>query len=214
MWEASSTVRLQVGGERILILFDTSASMLDDTLVNVIRRRNMPPERKRQAPKWQRAVGTLQWLSAQLPLTSQYQIYTFAEDVQAALPDTRGEWLDVSIGPELDRAVDAASKVLPSGGTSLLKVLQAAGELSPRPDNIILITDGLPTLGDRPPRRSTVSGRDREQLFADAMDALPEGIPVNVVLLPLEGDPMASTRYWQLAVHTGGSFMSPSSDWP
>ena len=33
---------LKVGGERILILVDVSASMMDETVVNVIRLRNMP----------------------------------------------------------------------------------------------------------------------------------------------------------------------------
>ncbi|NOX52125.1 MAG: VWA domain-containing protein, partial [Gammaproteobacteria bacterium] len=50
---------LRVGGRNIVIAVDTSASMLDDTIVNVLRRRNMSDERKRAAPKWQRAVRTV-----------------------------------------------------------------------------------------------------------------------------------------------------------
>ena len=42
---------LRVGGKNILIAVDTSASMLDDTIVNVLRRRNMSDERKLKAPK-------------------------------------------------------------------------------------------------------------------------------------------------------------------
>ena len=45
---------LKVGGRRILILVDASASMLDETLVNVIRRRNMDDAQKRSASKWRR----------------------------------------------------------------------------------------------------------------------------------------------------------------
>ena len=42
---------LFLGGQRILLLIDSSASMLDSTLVNIIRTRNMPDDRKRAAPK-------------------------------------------------------------------------------------------------------------------------------------------------------------------
>ena len=44
---------LKLGGERVLILVDGSASMLADTVVNAVRRRNMPEEQKKQSPKWQ-----------------------------------------------------------------------------------------------------------------------------------------------------------------
>ncbi|HSN72453.1 MAG TPA: hypothetical protein VLT59_13145, partial [Steroidobacteraceae bacterium] len=57
---------LKVGGERILILIDGSASMLDETVVNVIRMRNMSTARKLMSEKWQRAVGTVDWLAAQI----------------------------------------------------------------------------------------------------------------------------------------------------
>ena len=44
---------LKLGGERVLILVDGSASMLADTVVNAVRRRNMDDEQKMQSPKWQ-----------------------------------------------------------------------------------------------------------------------------------------------------------------
>jgi hypothetical protein len=43
---------------------------------------------------------------------------------------------------------------------------------------------------------------------------LPAGIPVNVILFPMEGDPVAASAFWKLAQATGGSFMSLSEDWP
>lgn len=204
---------LVVGGERVLILVDTSSSMLDETIVNILRRRNMSPDRQREAQKWRRTLGTVAWLTAQLPLTSRFQVYTFSAGWQPALEGTAGQWLDVD-GNRLGEALAAVRGRLPSGGTDLRSVFAAAGELSPLPDNIYLITDGLPTRDEREPRRGTVSGREREQLFAEARQALPPGIPVNVILLPLEGDPMAASNYWKLATYTGGSFMSPSEDWP
>jgi len=35
-----------------------------------------------------------------------------------------------------------------------------------------------------------------------------------VILAPMEGDPMAASALWQLAVSTRGSFLAPARDWP
>ena len=77
-----------------------------------------------------------------------------------------------------------------------------------------LIVNTLPTLGNGRNNDNLVTPRRRLQLFDDAIEELPEGIPVNVILLPLEGDPSASAAYWQLAQYTRGSFLSPAKDWP
>ena len=65
---------LKVGGDNVLILIDASASMLDETIVNIIRRRNMTDSLKLQSPKWLRAQGIAQWIIANLPITSDYQV--------------------------------------------------------------------------------------------------------------------------------------------
>jgi hypothetical protein len=52
------------------------------------------------------------------------------------------------------------------------------------------------------------------ELYEDAVQELPEGVPVNIVLMPLEGDPSAAAAFWQLAQYTQGSFITPSKDWP
>jgi hypothetical protein len=43
---------------------------------------------------------------------------------------------------------------------------------------------------------------------------LPIGIPVNTILFPMEGDPEAAAMFWQFAMTTKGSFLTPSRDWP
>ena len=43
---------LKLGGQRTLILIDASASMLDETVVNVVRRKLMNDAARRRAPKW------------------------------------------------------------------------------------------------------------------------------------------------------------------
>ena len=117
--------------------------------------------------------------------------------------------------PQSNRSRGSALRaVAPRGGTSLYHAFAALRTMNPRPDNLILLTDGLPTQGRTPPRRKTVSGKQRAKLFSQALEQLPSGIPVNVILFPFEGDPLAASGFWKLAMATGGSFMSPSQDWP
>ena len=205
---------LKVGGKNIVIAVDTSASMLDDTIVNVLRRRNMSDERKRAAPKWQRAVRTVEWLAAQLPLDAEFQVYGFAEDTTSLIPEADMDWVPMHDGQQLNAALDALKTASPDGGSSLVNLVLAVRELSPIPDNVYLITDGLPTQGENPPRAATVSGKRRLDLFSEAINRLPKQIPVNVVMFPMEGDPMASAAFWNVARVTGGAFISPSWDWP
>ncbi|SEA37176.1 VWA domain-containing protein [Microbulbifer marinus] len=205
---------LRLGGDRILILLDSSASMLGDELIKVIRTRNMSSRVKRETDKWRRAVSTVSWLTAQFPQDSQYQIYTFNTSFRAAIPGTEDRWLNVDDRDQLDQAIKELDKVVPENGTSLERVFNAINGMSPLPDNIILITDGLPTQGMKKPRGTTISGRDRRNLFKRAVKVLPKDVPVNVILAPMEGDPFAASEFWKLAMETQGSFLAPSRDWP
>ncbi|MFK8041597.1 VWA domain-containing protein [Congregibacter brevis] len=205
---------LNLGGKNIAILLDTSASMLADRVVNIIRLRNMDPVLQRTAEKWVRALNTMDWLTSQLPVGSEYQVITFNTKAQPALPGTAGKWLEVADQAQLEGMSTALREITPGGGTSLENVFDYLQTLSPIPDNIFLITDGLPTQGANPPRGSTVSGNQRQRFYREAVRKLPANVPVNIILAPMEGDPLAASEFWQLAQSTRGSFMSPSSDWP
>jgi Mg-chelatase subunit ChlD len=205
---------LKVGGRRILVLADASASMLAEDIVNAVRRRFLPPEQRLQAPKWRQAVKAVEWLSAQLPREAQYQIYVFDTRARAVLPGTDGRWLEAKDGATLGKAIAALRETAPDNGTSLANAFAAARAMSPEPDNIVLLTDGLPTQGASPPSRRTVSGKERVRLFDQALDLLPRGVPVNVILFPMEGDPLASAAFWKLAMASRGSLITPSSEWP
>lgn len=205
---------LKLGGERILILLDTSASMLDSSIVNIIRRRNMPESIKRQSPKWQRAIKAVEWLLAKFPLESQFQLFHFNQNTYPISPENPTHWFNVDQKSDLDNAIEKLYQITPSGGTNLAKAFQSVSALSPMPDNIIIITDSLPTMGASSVSSNTITGPEREVLFEQAVMALPRGIPVNVLLWPMEGDPIAASLFWQLAQVTQGSFMSPSQDWP
>ena len=158
----------------------------------------------------------MDWLSTQIDQDSQFQIYAFNTESWPVLEDTRGEWLDVGEDARtLERAVVAARNIVPEGGTRLHSAVEAIYSLTPLPDNVFLLIDSLPTQGERiQTERGTVTGQQRERYFERAIADLPAGIPINVILYPMEGDPMAASWYWKLATITGGSFMSPSRDWP
>jgi len=205
---------LKVGGKRILILVDVSASMLDETIINVVRRRNMDAASKRNAAKWRRALATADWLVSNLPSTARFQMYAFNTDAQPLVSGSDGTWLLTSNRKDIDAAVTALHQSVPAGGTSLYQALSVAGKLSPRPDNILLITDGLPTQGRGKPANTTVSAAQRLKHFDAAVRTLPDGIPVNTILLPMEGDAYAAAAYWKLAIDTRGSFLTPARDWP
>ncbi len=205
---------LNLGGRNIAILLDISASMLADKLVNIIRLRNMDVATQRKADKWTRALSTVDWLTAQLPAGSKYQVITFNTKAAPALENTAGKWLEVADQPQLEKLSAELRKLVPSGGTSLENAFAALQQLSPVPDNIFLITDGLPTQGANPPRGNKVSGDERQRLYREAVRRLPRNVPVNIILAPMEGDPLAASEFWQLAVVSRGSFMAPSRDWP
>ena len=205
---------LNLGGLRIVIMIDTSASMLANKLVNVIRLRNMDPEIQKQASKWVRTLNTVEWLTAQLPVTAKFQIITFNTEAEVILSDTKNQWIEVADTQKLDQISVALREKIPRGGTSLHNAFAALATLPTPPDNIFLLTDGLPTQGKRPPPDSKVDGGQRLYFFREATRLLPSGVPVNTILLPMEGDPMAASEYWQLAQASNGSFLSPSVDWP
>ena len=206
---------LKVGGERIVLLVDASASMLDDTVVNVLRMRNMSDTQKMLSQKWRRTVSTVEWLAAQIPLESQFQIYAFNTKAWSLAKGTDGKWLKTNDPNALTEALSALRTTIPKEGTSLENVFVAISALQPKPDNVIMITDGLPTQGPTPPLvRKTIDGDDRLKLFDRAFAKYPRDVPFNAILMPMEGDPSAPAAFWLAARSTGGSFMSPSKDWP
>ena len=134
--------------------------------------------------------------------------------MQAALTGTDGHWLSTVEHAQFKHALHTVRQLLPAGGSNLAKAMQLIRTLQPPPDNVFLITDSLPTKGLSGATRRSVSGEQRIHYFEEARSQIPDGIPLNVVLLPIEGDPMAPWAYWELAVMSHGAFISPAYDWP
>jgi hypothetical protein len=204
---------LRMGGRHVAILVDTSTSMLDRTIVNVLRRRNMTPEQQRRSPKWQQVVNTVDWLTTQIQPGTDVQVIGFS-DKATWLMGAEGQWVTVNDGSELDAPVDTLRASYPQGPTSLAAAFNAIKMLEPKPDNIFLLTDGLPTMGEIVPTRAGVKADERMDHFERAVRLLPVGVPVNTLLFAMEGDPHAAWAYWLVAIRTGGSMMAPSEDWP
>lgn len=205
---------LRMGGRHVAILVDASTSMLDRTLVNIIRRRNMPVEQQREAPKWRQAVDTVDWLTAQIEPGTNVQVIAFNDKAWSLIDGTDDQWQQVTDGGNLESAVRTLRGMAPSGPSSLHAAFGALRRLNPKPDNVYLITDGLPTIGEVLPIRSGVTGRERLGHFNRATRELPVGVPVNVILLAMEGDPQAAPAFWTLALGTNGSLLAPAEDWP
>ena len=205
---------LKLDGQRTLILVDRSASMLDDTIVNIIRRRNMSDTEKLRSVKWRQAVATVDWLSAQIQPGSEFQIYMYNNEAEPVIRGSGGTWLRADDGSQLDEAVRVLRGTIPENGTNLHAAFNVARQLQPQPDNIILLADGLPTMDAPTSNRRVVSGQQRLGLFRDAVREIPGNIPVNILLYPMEGDFEAPIVYWALAFQSGGSLVSVSRDWP
>lgn len=206
---------LKVRGERILFLVDSSASMLDETLVNILRMRNMSDAYKRTADKWRRTISIAEWLAAHIPETSKFQVYAFNTHPWAIMKDTDGKWLDSNDANALNSTMKALNELVPKDGMSLENAFAAMSSLTPAPDRVILIVDKLPTQGATPPLlRKMIDGDGRLKLFEKAMGKYPRNVPLSVILLPLEGDPNAASAFWVAARRSGGDFLMPAKDWP
>ena len=203
---------LTLRGARILILLDVSASMLHEDLVEILRLRHQDDAHKRAAAKWRRAVAITDWLISQVPAASRYQVLTFNTRAQPLLAG--GGWLAGSDAAARERSMQALELLVPANGTSLYNAFAAARGLEPLPDQIVLITDGLPTQGRTAGLARYVNSSERMRLFDEAVPQLPEHVAVDCVLLPMRGDLQAAHRFWHLARVTDGTLLMPAQDWP
>jgi hypothetical protein len=160
---------LKRGGRRILSLVDASASRLDETIRDVIRRRKLGPQSKRAASKWLRCM-----------VTSEFQVNVFKEPAKPLIDGTPGRRLDAGDEDLWQKTGDRMRRFEPAKGTSPPKALEAVKQLKPVPDGIFLLVDGLPTMAAGKPWRKRASGEKRLKLFKEAIERLPGSVPVNV----------------------------------
>lgn len=222
--EENYLMGLKVEGRRIAVLIDSSASMTDEKLLNIIKRKNGSAVSKKRGPKWLRTRKTVRWLLARVPKTSQLTVVSYNASVKSL---GSGNWQTANNPATLQALYRDLDTIVPEGATNLQKGLQAVSGSGAT--DLYVITDGLPTVGESRytslnpfascssllGKSSTISGECRVKLFRQTIkDSNLAGIKVNVILLPIEGDPDASNEYWGWAALSGGLMISPAVNWP
>ncbi|MBI9080880.1 MAG: VWA domain-containing protein [Pseudodesulfovibrio sp.] len=223
--EEDYLIGLKVEGQRIAILVDSSASMTDENLIDIIRRKNSSAEEKKKGPKWRRTIRILRWLLARLPKNAQVAVVVYNENAKNL---SKRPWTRANDEKGLTTILSNANALVPSGPTNLSNGLKVIKELNP--SDLYVITDGLPTKGDSGWGRlnvfsgcnsilgssSKISGECRARVFVESIkhSGLPRSRKVNVILLPIEGDPHAPRYYWEWTALTGGLLIAPAQDWP
>ena len=218
-------VGLKVEGQKIGLLIDTSASMTDETLLSVIRRKNSSDLERKAGPKWRRTKEIVSWLLARLPSRSEVSAVTYnGQAGHLGGP----QWKPSRDPSSLEGILRDLEAVVPSGPTNLQAGLKAMYAMDPT--DLYVVTDGLPTQGSSGykslnpfsacsslwGRSSTISGECRARLFRHTIqESWPtDSLPVNVILLPIEGDPRAATEYWLWTALSGGLLITPAETWP
>ena len=214
-------IGLEVKGERIVILVDSSSSMLAETLLDVTLFKAKNAFDRQKSAKWIRAKRTAKWLLANVPQNSEFRLFQFSEQVKEV---TNG-WSKANTPKALTNAQSLMEKIDPVGGTNVEDAISATLKINP--SSIYIITDGLPTIGKRSQSfipsggcggitgKSRVSGECRASLFVDveSLSSLFRGT-ISVILLPLEGDPAAAPLYTRWTLAHSGTLLSPSKGWP
>jgi Mg-chelatase subunit ChlD len=223
--EETYIMGIKVEGRKIVFLVDSSASMTDEKLIKIIRRKNSSQREKKRGPKWQRTKRIMRWLLARTPKSSQVAVVAYN---QTATVLGGGGWLNGRDANSINKLYSAMDKLVPSGSTNLQSGLKKAAAL--RPTDMYVVTDGLPTAGQSRyaslnpfaacssllGKSSNISGDCRVKLFRQSIrESSPKGgVTINVILLPIEGDPQAAPEYWAWSASTGGLLISPALSWP
>jgi beta-lactamase regulating signal transducer with metallopeptidase domain len=199
---------LAVGGERIVVLVDVSAGMLDRTAAGIDARRALSPEERRQAPKWRQLVETVESVTQRIPSGARFQVVLFNDRARMALPGTDGQWLTATPALLESSVAVLRSQVAAEGASDLRAAFDAARALQPPADVVHLIVDGLPTARDER-EGAPASEREKMQQLDAAIESAPPGAAINVILMPKEGEAIAAPAYWTLTHRTGGAFFAP-----
>ena len=226
--EENYILGLKVEGRKIIILLDSSASMTNEKLIDIIKIKNGSKLEKLKAKKWLRAKKTVSWLLARLPKNSEVIVVAYNDGIHFL---GGSNWISRESDENIQSILTDLNMLVPEGSTNLQKGLRSISNL--RSTNLYLITDGLPTTGESRFRSlnpfsgcssllgksNKISGECRIQLFQHSVyESMPPGVvgtpKVNVILLPIEGDPDAVNEYWAWSSATGGLVISPASNWP
>lgn len=205
---------VKLRGDYVLFLVRVSGSMLGETIEDATARLEDTDTKKREAPKWQRTIHSLEWMIATLDPHTHFQIQFFNEETVPILPTRADEWFTTDDKPSLKEIITKLHSIVPQGGANLERAFTTVRYMKHLPDSVVLFTDGLPTLSDSIPTDGAVDQPTRVKFYETAVRQLPPRIPVSTILMPLDGDPAAAALYWELANASKGALVSPSKTWP
>ena len=198
---------LRLGGQRIVFLVDVSAGMIGRSAAELDRWQDLPAAEQRAAPKWRQLVTIFERLTEQVPVGARFQVIAFDDTARSLITGTDGAWVSAT-DDVLDRVVETLrDEIVPVGPSNLAAAFTAARALEPAPDNVFLLTDGLPTAA-----ATADDPSERIRLFNETIAGAPADAPVNVILLPKEGEPVAAPAFWTLAFRTDGVVFAPAQD--
>ena len=215
-----SLLGINVEGSRILILLDISKSMSHKNLVDIY---TSSPTNYGEFNKFLQSQKIYNWLISSLPSSCKFNSMIFNDEAKIfdkEMVDCSSEEMKVSASLFI-------SGIQPSKGTSLGLALEKITEMDFSPTDIYIITDGLPTLpgsnvgirvrkGCFSLKIKSITGDCRIALFQQAVSVFTKSNPnvkINVIMLPLEGDPKAAPLYWNWATQSGGRYMNPDKKW-
>ena len=201
-------------GTHVLFLVRVSGSMLGDTIDDAIGLLDQPEFKRRESPKWQRVVKSLEWMLANLGPEANFQILLFNDETTPLLPSKGDAWVARSDRQGLQDVLTKLHTIVPGGSANLERAFTHVRYMQTLPDSVILLTDGLPTTSDTSPNNGNTDDMTRIQYMRHAVRQLPPRIPVSTILFPLDGDPGTAALYWELAIDTHGALVSPSASWP
>ena len=218
---------LRVEGDRIGFLLDSSASMTEEKLIDIIRLKSGLDKAKQQGAKWLRTQRVMRWLLARLPKEAKASVVSFNKSAKFL---GSSQWFSANDVGQIKEIQADIDKIVPTGPTNLHQGLQKIETLNPQLTDLYIITDGLPTTGisnyaglnlfskctSLIGQASTISGECRVKLFRQTVreTSFSANVKVNIILLPIEGDPEAAPELWAWTSMTGGLLISPAESWP
>ena len=230
-----------VEGKRIILLLDSSESMLHKELVEIIRLSVQTDNIKQNTEKWTKAKQIYRWLVNNLPEDSEVMLASFNKDLNIK-PNTT-KWIDSNNKIEIESHLVHLLAKPPDHGTNLQLAFKKLDQWN-NADSIYLITDGLPTQAIEPlSLKENIQNRTTSQqlsikqkriercldndlinlecrlnffnAFTDTYrETFSRDTKLNTILLPLKGDPKATYQYSLFSKNTSGCFLTSSKDWP
>ncbi len=200
-------------GKRILLLVEASGSMLGRSVNEAMVTLKKSKEERINSPKWKRVKTAVQTLLAYLPEDAKYQVCLFNSSTHLLYKSNRNiPWLDVSDPNARANILTALNEFVPSDGANHELAFLYADELDA--DNVVLLTDGLPTLAYSMQVGGAINEFQRINMMNAAMNVFPQNASINILLFPMKGDPGAAPYYWRFSYIQNGALITPSRNWP